>query len=144
MYRLLKHPSRSPASLKDKAGVYMLECSSCEKFYIGQTGRSFGTRFKEHLPKGKLTNITSNFAKHLVDTNHDYVGFESNCTPLHLCEKGPWMNTLEEFEIYKAYKHSSDNILNDKLCFTINTLYDLAMEEEARLSHKRKTHAAHA
>ena len=114
----------------------MLECSSCDKFYIGQTGRSFGTRFKEHLPKGKLTNITSNFAKHLVDTGHDYVDFDSNCIPLHVCGKGPHMNTLEEYEIYKAYKHNASSVLNDKLCFNTNALYDLAMENDDHLSRK--------
>ena len=116
----------------------MLECSSYDKFYIGQTGRSFGTRFKEHLPKGRLTNRTSNFARHLVDTGHDYVDFDSNCTPIHVCEKGPHINALEEYEINRAYKHNTDFVLNDKLCFNTNASHDLAMKNDHHLSRKKK------
>lgn len=114
----------------------MIKCSTCKKFYIDQTGRSFGKRFKEHLPGRSLAKLTLNFARHLVETNHNYVNFEMNCTPLHICGKGQVMNTLEEYEIYKAYKHHSNNILNDKLCFT---LYNLAINNEVSVSHKRNT-----
>lgn len=120
-----------------------MECSTCDKFYIGQTGRSFGIRYKEHLPKGKLANITSNFAKHLIDENHDYENFDANCIPLHVCEKGRVMDTLEEYEIYKGYKHSSNDILNDKLCFNTNPLYDLAMDTEVKLSRKKNSQGTH-
>ena len=115
----------------------MLRCGTCEKFYIGQTGRTFNKRYKEHLPKGNLANITSNFARHLVEMNHDYENFDTDCTPLHICRKGRVMDTLEEYEIYRAHKLHSNNILNDKLCFTINTLYDLAMNSDAQVSRKR-------
>ena len=117
----------------------MMKCSSCGKFYIGQTGRSLGKRYKEHLPGRNLAKITSHFARHLVYTNHDYVNFETNCTPLHICGKGQAMNTLEEYEIYKAYKLHPNNILNDKLRFTTNSLYNLAMNSEVRVSHNRNT-----
>ena len=116
----------------------MMKCSTCEKFYIGQTGRPFEKRYKEHLPRRKnLAKLTSNFAKHLVNTNHDYRNFETNCIPLHICGKGNVMNTLEEYEIYKAHKLHSNNILNDKLCFTTNSLYNLAMNNEVHVSHNR-------
>ena len=39
------------------------------------------------------------------------------------------MDTLEEYEVYKAHKLDSCNILNDKLCFTTNALYDMCMRE---------------
>jgi hypothetical protein len=35
--------------LYDKCGVYKLKCGSCPGVYLGQTGRSFRTRFKEHM-----------------------------------------------------------------------------------------------
>ena len=49
------------------------------------------------------------------------------------------MNTFEEYEIYKAYKASSNDILNDKLCFNSNISYDLAIRAEHLLSRKRNT-----
>jgi hypothetical protein len=33
----------------EQCGVYKLNCNSCHKAYIGQTGRNFKTRFKEHI-----------------------------------------------------------------------------------------------
>lgn len=137
MSSLLKPRDRRPVPLENKPGVYRLDCGSCDKFYIGQTGRSFGIRFKEHLPKkhGSAASC-SNYARHLSDEKHEYVSFKAICKPLHVCEKGPYMSTLEEYEIYRAYKLHSNNILNDKLCFTTNTLYDLCMKAENSLSRK--------
>ena len=37
--------------------VYNIPCASCEKYYIGETGRKFGTRLKEH--KTEVESITS-------------------------------------------------------------------------------------
>ena len=125
LYRLLKEQNHKPVPLKEKTGVYRVNCGSCKKFYIGQTGRSFGVRFKEHLPK--KSNSTSNFARHLMEEDHEYGGFDADCKPLHICNNGPHLNTLEEFEIYRAYKLDPNNILNDKLCFNTNVLYDLAI-----------------
>ena len=114
-----------------------MKCSTCDKFCIRLTGRSFGKWYEEHLPGKNLTNTTSNFARHLVETNHDYKNFGTNCIPLHISGKGQVMNALEEYEIYKAYKLHSNNILNDKLRFTTNSLYNLAMKNDVHVSHKR-------
>jgi len=37
--------------------VYKIPCASCEKFYIRETGKKFGTRLKEH--KMEVEAITS-------------------------------------------------------------------------------------
>jgi len=31
------------------SGIYRLQCNTCSKVYIGQSGRAIITRFKEHL-----------------------------------------------------------------------------------------------
>lgn len=51
-----------------KSGVYNLQCSDCDSVYIGQTGRSFVSLYKEHL----FTFINkhpdkSQFAKRLLE-----------------------------------------------------------------------------
>ena len=92
--KLLTHRSSSNTPLEKRTGVYSIKYSTCEEFDIGQTGRSFGKRFKEHLTGKNLAKITSNFARHLVDRNHNYVDFSTNCIPLHTCGKGQVMNTL--------------------------------------------------
>jgi hypothetical protein len=45
---ILVHPKDKPE--RDSIGncVYKIPCQACEKVYIGETGRSFGTRMKEH------------------------------------------------------------------------------------------------
>ena len=35
--------------------VYKIPCDNCEKTYIGETGRKFGTRLKEHKTEAEAT-----------------------------------------------------------------------------------------
>ena len=131
--KILHHKSAKP--IKQRTGVYKIQCDDCNSFYIGQTGRAFKKRFQEHLPKNDIHNIKSNFARHLVNNNHNYTDFDTNFKPLHICKKGRYMDTLEEFEISKAFKQSKKTnnsqddgfILNDQLNFKSNPLYDTAI-----------------
>ncbi len=50
-----------------KSGVYKITCGDCDHVYIGQTQRSFNTRFKEHLKRQEI----SNFCNHLLQHNHN-------------------------------------------------------------------------
>ena len=52
---------------------------------------------------------------------------------MHCCRKGKYMDALEEYEVYKAVKINSDYVLNDKLTFSHNILYDTAI-----LAHWRR------
>ena len=74
-------------------------------------------------------NLTSNFARHLIDTNHGYTGFESNLKTLHFCDKGQLLDAWEEFEIYKKFKESPQQMLNDQLSFDSHILYDTIIEQ---------------
>ena len=98
--------------LEKKTGLYKLLCDDCECFYIGQTGRGFQKRFIEHTPKHNLkgqtspSSVKSNYARHLINENHKYISSNSNLKPIYFCNKGAYMNALEEFEIYRAYNLS--------------------------------------
>lgn len=115
--------------LTEKTGIYKITCSDCECFYVGQTGRGFKKRYVEHLPKRNSVG-TSCFARHLVNEGHSYKDFESNLEPLHLCRKGKYMNTLEEYEIYRAYHDTETRkyLLNEQLQFRANPLYETAIQ----------------
>jgi hypothetical protein len=78
----------------NKIGIYQLKCNNCPMKYVGQTGRNFRTRFKEHKPISK-------FAQHVLDTQHTYDTIEKTMDILHIERKGPQLNTSERF-----YKHS--------------------------------------
>ena len=64
------------------------------------------------------------FGLHLINKNHDCKNIHDHLTPIHYCNKSKYMDTLEEFEIYKYTKIDKDNMLNDKLVFNKNVLYD--------------------
>ena len=113
---------------ENRTGIYKLNCNDCDKYYIGQTGRSFHERFNEHLPTKNLLNIKSNFAKHIIDDGHTYTNLKTNLQPLHYCTKGRYMNAREEFEIYKENIKNPNLLLNNQLQFHSNYLYDTALE----------------
>ena len=90
----LIHPKTNP--IWTTAGiVYEIPCKTCDKSYVGETGRLFGTRKKEHRDEAtrkKLTNYTrsarkdreslvfvSSVAEHAVLQNHiiDWEGSDS-------------------------------------------------------------------
>jgi len=54
---LLVHPKDKQDKEEITDCVYKIPCASCEKCYIGETGRKFGTRLKEH--KTEVVSITS-------------------------------------------------------------------------------------
>jgi hypothetical protein len=48
----INHHLRAKRSTTDKynlSGVYQLQCTECPRKYIGQRGRTFKTRYKEHI-----------------------------------------------------------------------------------------------
>ncbi len=50
--------------------VYNIPCSDCLWSSVGETGRSFGTRKKEHIRNVKNHKEGSNIAKHAWDMDH--------------------------------------------------------------------------
>ena len=43
----------------DPCGIYKLKCNTCNKVYVGQSGRAIGIRFKEHIRYIRSNNSTS-------------------------------------------------------------------------------------
>ena len=110
----------------NKSGVYEIKCSECDKFYIGQTGRSFKLRFNEHIQALKSNNKTSmksNFAEHLLDKNHSYISLTSNMKILKVLNKGNLLDSTEEYYIYKENKLNSSKLLNNQL-YTRNPIFE--------------------
>jgi hypothetical protein len=50
----------------------MLKYNGCPLKYVGQTGRAFRTRFKEHIYNIKNIRHHSKYAQHILDTGHEY------------------------------------------------------------------------
>lgn len=96
-------------------GIYKITCDNCNCFYIGQTGRNFLTRYREHVRISE--NNQSSFYLHLRNENHSALNIENALTILHKIPKGIEMNILEEFEIYIHTKNYPNEILNEHTDF---------------------------
>jgi hypothetical protein len=90
---------------------------------VGQTGRQFKARFKEHIHAIKGHKDTSMFAQHILNTGHAYGGTEDAMKILHKIEKGAHMNTLEKFYIYEISKQGIQ--INDTCTDIINPVFEI-------------------
>ena len=65
----LSPKSRPPIDLQPNV-VYKIPCADCPWNYVGETGRCFETRKKEHVRNVKSFARGSNIAKHAWSSNH--------------------------------------------------------------------------
>ena len=125
-------------NIYDKSGIYKLKCTDCENYYIGQTGRSFKCRFKEHIQALKSNNMTSmksSFAEHLLENNQSYTNMENNMKILHIGQKSEKLNSTEDFEIYIHSKLDPTNLLNIMQIRNINPVYDKISQIRSKNQH---------
>jgi hypothetical protein len=107
-------------------GVYKLTCPDCGKAYVGQTGRNFATRFKEHKNAFRTASHSSNFAIHLIEHTHSFGPIHSTMRILHLQNKGAHLNTIERFYIYAEY--TNNNHLNDDSTISPIKIFDTLLK----------------
>jgi hypothetical protein len=65
-------------------GVYQLQCADCPLKYMGQTGRTFKIRFREHIIGIKNNGLNSIFAQHVLDTTHKYCTMDKTMKILYI------------------------------------------------------------
>jgi hypothetical protein len=70
-----------------ESGVYQMKCLDCQKNYIGQTGRSFHTRYKEHAQDYRHDNHRSNLAKRPLEHQHTLHPIEDSMEVLYTSKK---------------------------------------------------------
>jgi len=115
-----------PPDKYSRSGTYKLTCPECNKVYIGQTGRSFTQRFKEHRNAFKSNRNTSNYAKHALEQLHPFGPIQDTMQVLQYQRKGTHLNTIERFFIYKEF--SINNHLNDKFNITPNRIFEALLK----------------
>jgi hypothetical protein len=59
-----------------------------QKKYIGQTGRTFKTRYKEHIEAIRNNRPDTGYCRHILDTGHAYGNIESTMTIIRKARKG--------------------------------------------------------
>jgi hypothetical protein len=69
--------------------------------YIGQTGRTFKTRYKEHLQAISNNRTETGYSRHILDSGHTYGNIEKKTlTILRKAKKGKFLNILEKYYIF--------------------------------------------
>jgi hypothetical protein len=109
---------------KDKyieSGIYQLNCPDCDSKYVGQTGGSFRVRFAEHFRDFKYQNNKSKFAQHLLEQKHSISPIENITEILHTTNKGRFINTVEQYHIYKITPKNVQ--INDKNTVKPNIIF---------------------
>jgi hypothetical protein len=135
--RILQYNSTGTENKYGKSGIYQLSCPTCNKKYIGQTGRSFQVRFREHLHDYKYMCRKSGFAQHLLDEGHTFGPMENIMDIIHYAKKGKMMDALERFHIYEASQKGIQ--INDKSTIQRNPIFDtLVRHLPHRGNHRRK------
>ena len=102
----LKSNLISNTSNKPDSGMYKIPCRDCNKFYIGETGRPFCSRFKEHKQCIRSFNTSNGLALHCTTTGHS-PDFD-NFTALAHCNNFRARRVIESAFI----KVHSDDCLN--------------------------------
>jgi hypothetical protein len=84
----------------ENSGVYQMRCMDCPLKYIGQMGRIFKARYKEHIQAIRNNNSNSGYSKHILNTGHTYGSVTNTTKVLKTQRKGKHLNTLEKYYIY--------------------------------------------
>jgi hypothetical protein len=53
-----------------KCGIYQIKYLDCPLRYVGETGRTFKTRYKEHIQATRNNNSNSGYSSHILNMGH--------------------------------------------------------------------------
>ena len=115
-----------------KSGIYRMKCLDCPMEYIGQTGRKFNTRYKEHIHDIRHNNSNTGYSEHILNTGHTYGTIENTMEIITTNKKGHYLNTLENYHIYRTTKKNTHmNNTNKEIYNPIfNELYAIYTEKQ--------------
>lgn len=107
------------------SGVYKLQCQehNCKSSYVGQTGRTFHIRYKEHR-KGQQNRRPTAFSEHIYEHNHSFTNIKDDMNIVHLAQKSIALNTYEAIESFQDRTQNYDN-LNDHTLEKHNVMFSL-------------------
>ena len=108
------------------SGAYKLTCPDCNMAYIGQTGRNFNERYKEHKNAFKTNSHTSNYAKHILEQSHTFGPIHQTMQILQFQDKGTHLNTIERFFIYAEVLKNTH--LNDEHSISLNKIFEALLK----------------
>jgi hypothetical protein len=92
----------------------------------GQTGRTFKTRYKEHIQAVWANNANSEYSNHMLNAGHTYGSITNTTKILKTEKKGEHLNTLEKYHIYMTSKNGLQ--MNDTYIDTHNPIFEVIQD----------------
>jgi len=136
--RLLVHPKDKQEKEETTECVYKIPCENCDRTYVGETGRKFGVRLKEHRSEveaksnkaftrsqqaASLTERSkSALTDHAVQNNHVIDWSEATVVDREPDRVTRWIK--EAVHIRKEGKKSMNR---DEGCYTLSHVYDTVL-----------------
>jgi hypothetical protein len=83
---------------------------------ICEMGRTFNTRYKEHIYNIESNNSNMGYSRYILDTGHTYGTMEDTMDIVRIGRKGQHLNTLEKYYIYKISReklHMNDTSIDE-------------------------------
>jgi hypothetical protein len=117
-----------PTYKYETCGVYNMKCLTCELVNVGQTGRDFKTRYKEHINDIRQNVEKSRYAVHMLKENHEYGPIEEVMNVIKMENEGKQLDVYERFYIYKATKQKY--VMNEQHSDVNNVLFGLIIDYE--------------
>jgi hypothetical protein len=121
---ILKYKTKT--DIYNKSGIYQMKCMECPKKYVGQTGRTFNIRYKEHIHDIRSNNGNTGYANHILNTGHTYGTITDTMEIITTGKKGKHLNKLERYYIYKTNKENIQ--MNNTHIETYNPIFQAIHE----------------
>jgi hypothetical protein len=83
-----------------------MKCLDWPLKYVGQTGRTFNTRCKEHIHAIRSNNANSGYSNYILSTGHTCGTVTDTMDVIRMGRKGRHLNTLERYHIYKISRNN--------------------------------------
>jgi predicted GIY-YIG superfamily endonuclease len=100
-------PRVDSRDIYNQSGIHQLQCSECPLKYIGQTGRTFRVRYREHIDAIRTNRQNSKFAHHSLETGHDYDTIDQTMEILQVEKTVPKLNKLKKKSYIRHNKEGS-------------------------------------
>jgi len=104
-----------------------------KKKYVGQTGRPFHVRFREHYRDYKYVNNKSKFVQHVIEEGHAFGPMNDIMDVVHIASKGRMLDTLERFYIYRETQLGTH--INEKLTVQSNPIFEALIQNNPHRGH---------
>jgi hypothetical protein len=128
---ILKHNTQTDKY--NNSGIYQMKCQDCPLKYIGQTGRTFSIRYKEHIHSIRNNNSNSGYSNNMLNTGHTFGTIKDTMEVIRRGRKDTHLNTLE---IYLIYKISMNNLhLKGTYNDTHNPIFQTLRQHYDRWQH---------